>query len=86
METLSIAARDSLVLERVARLRERMGLETLPTELSVSELDPLLQQLLENGAHAALSPAVLQEQWWRWLSFNKKWDQWADWSRWDKVS
>ncbi len=37
---------DSPLLQRVSKVREQMGLEKLPTEILVSELDPFLLYLL----------------------------------------
>ena len=37
---------DSPLLKRVSKVRERMGLEKLPTEILMSELDPFLLYLV----------------------------------------
>lgn len=78
---------DSPLLQRVSKVRQHMGLEGLPTEIPVSELDPLLLYALrrEDDADSALDPVFMSqgpEQ--HWLLFDKKWEQWDDWSRWNR--
>ncbi len=82
MEQHIQCAIDSPLLQRVSKIREHMGLEVLPTEILVSELDPLLLDLLrkEEGDELMLDANVaLQERQRYWLSFNKKWDTWLKW-------
>jgi len=75
---------DSPLLKRVSQLRERMGLEKLPTEILVSDLDPFLLYLLrgEGADDPVLDVNITLEDMQRyWLSFDKKWDTWIDWTK-----
>jgi len=77
-----IPAIDSPLLKRVSMVRERMGLEKLPTEILTSELDPFLLYLLreESNDDPVLDVSVtLEEQQRYWLLFDKKWETWFDW-------
>lgn len=72
---------DSPLLKRVSKVRECMGLEKLPTEILVSELDPFLSYLLRGEEHADSGldiSTTLEDQQRYWLSFDKKWDTWYD--------
>jgi hypothetical protein len=82
MEQYISCAVDSSLLQRVSKIREHMGLEVLPTEISVSELDPLLVHLLqkEEGNDLVVDANItLQEQQRYWLAFCEKWNTWLDW-------
>jgi len=81
MEQHIQCAIDSPLLQRVSKVREHMGLEALPTEISVHELDPFLLHLVcKDGDDPSLeAKAILQDQQRYWLAFNKKWETWFDW-------
>jgi hypothetical protein len=82
MEQHIQSAIDSPLLQRVSKVRERMGLEKLPLEILESELDPFLLHLLrgEGDDDPGLDANVtLENQQRYWLLFNKKWETWFDW-------
>jgi hypothetical protein len=59
-----------------------MGLEKLPTEILVSELDPFLLHLLRGECNDDLAldaNVTLEDQQRYWLLFDKKWETWFDW-------
>ena len=73
---------DSPLLQRVSRVRERMGLGVLRAEIPVSELDPFLLCLLrkEEGDDPVLdSNVLLQDQKMDCPSFQEKWHTWIKW-------
>lgn len=73
---------DSPLLKRVSEVRKHMGLEELPTEILISELDPFLLHLLRKAESDDLvldANITLEDQQRYWLLFDKKWDTWLDW-------
>lgn len=83
MEQHIQSAIDSPLLTRVSKVRERMGLAKLPTEILESELDPLLLYLVRKEGDDEPEPdvkAILEDQQRYWLSFDK-WHTWVDWDK-----
>jgi hypothetical protein len=79
---------DTQLLQRVSLVRVRMGLESLPSAISVSEIDPLLQFFLFENAKEEVDPEIIlqQEPWLSMLKWGEKWKLQPDWKQWDKVS
>lgn len=72
---------DSLLLERVSKIRQHMGLTALSTTLTENEIDPVLLLTLDevDGLQSLQGLECILD-----ASF-ERWDQWNKWHTWDMI-